>query len=257
MFGKIFEQIYDSSVAEDWTVRIVFQDLIVLADVNGVVDRTPEAIARRTNVPLDVVRRAITTLESPDPVSRSPDEHGARIVRLDEHRDWGWEIVNYAKYRDIASEEQRREKTKLRTRKWRASKDLQSCDAPVTLGDVSPSPSTYTSSSKGKVGVGGKGFPVTVDDALQQCCQLMVKKDHIMHCFEKANSRGGCDAKGIPIINFPSYVTTEWTYEQNRVAERKARGPSGSKGFDRNKGTLNEGHSKDYDLKKIRPDCAV
>ena len=34
-----------------------------------------------------------------------------RIARLDEHREWGWLIVNYEEYRKIASEEQRREKT--------------------------------------------------------------------------------------------------------------------------------------------------
>ncbi len=140
MYGKIFEQIFDSSIAEDWQVRLVFQDFIVLADMNGVVDRTPEAISRRTNVPLDIVKKAIQSLENPDPTSRSPDESGARIRRLDSHRDWGWEIINYVKYRDTASEQQRREKTKLRTRKWRDSKDKQSCDAPVTHGNAVVTP---------------------------------------------------------------------------------------------------------------------
>lgn len=140
MFGKIFEQIFDSSVAEDWTVRVVFQDLIVLANMDGVVDRTPESIARRTNVPLEIVLKAIALLEQPDPRSRSKEENGARIRRLDDHRDWGWEIINYEKYRVIASEEQRREKTKLRTRKWRDEKDLiysvTHGDAPVTPRDA-------------------------------------------------------------------------------------------------------------------------
>lgn len=140
MFGKIFEQIYDSSVAEDWTVRVVFQDFVILADINGVVDRTPEAIARRTNVPLEVVKKAIQQLEKPDPRSRSKEEDGARIRRLDEHRDWGWEVINYHKYREIASDEQRREKTRNRTKKWRDSAanngSVTQCDAPVTLCDA-------------------------------------------------------------------------------------------------------------------------
>lgn len=134
MFGKIFDQIYDSSVAEDWTVRVVFQDFIVLADINGVVDKTPEAIARRTNVPLDVVLKAIATLEQEDVRSRSKEEGGRRIRRLDDHRDWGWEVVNYHKYREIASDDQRRAKTRERTKKWR---DSAAAKSSVTNGDTS------------------------------------------------------------------------------------------------------------------------
>ena len=48
MYGKIFEQIYDSSVCEDWQAMITFQQLIVLADADGVVDMTAKSISRRT-----------------------------------------------------------------------------------------------------------------------------------------------------------------------------------------------------------------
>jgi len=33
----------------------------------------------------------------------APEEDGRRIVRLDEHRDWGWHLVNHQKYRQIRS----------------------------------------------------------------------------------------------------------------------------------------------------------
>src|SRR5438045_3908715 len=97
MFGyaKIFQQIFDSSIADDWQVRHVFEDLLILANSDGVVDMTREAIARRTNTPLDVVIRAIEHLELPDASSRSKEEGGARLKRLDDHRDWGWWIVNH------------------------------------------------------------------------------------------------------------------------------------------------------------------
>ena len=65
---------------------------------------THEAIARRTNVPLEIVRRAFGELEKPDPRSRNPDHEGRRIKGLDEHRDWGWVIVNYVKYREIRTQ---------------------------------------------------------------------------------------------------------------------------------------------------------
>ena len=126
MFAKIFKQIYDSSIVEKPEVRFTFMDLLVLADPDGVVDMTHEAIARRTNRPIELIRETIAELEKPDSRSRSPENEGRRLVRLDEHRDWGWIITNYHQFRRIASEEQRREKTRARVYKLRTQyKDLK------------------------------------------------------------------------------------------------------------------------------------
>src|SRR6266705_1985988 len=103
MFAKVFSQIFDSSIAEKPEVRFTFIDFLVLADCNGVVDMTHEAIARRSNRPIGLIRETISELEGPDPHSRSPDFNGARIHRLDDHRDWGWFIINYDRFRKIAS----------------------------------------------------------------------------------------------------------------------------------------------------------
>ena len=108
MFAKVFEQIFESSIAEDYHTRHVFMDLLVLADEEGVVDKTPGAISRITNVPVKLVTKALEQLAAPDPLSRTPVEQGRRIVLIDEHRDWGWRIVNYLKYRQIRDEEARR-----------------------------------------------------------------------------------------------------------------------------------------------------
>jgi hypothetical protein len=127
-------------------------------------------------------------LEGPDPKSRTPDENGARIYRLDDHRDWGWGIVNYDYFRKIASDEQRREKTKLRTRKWRErvrkSSPVTLSDAPQRRGDDLPSASASASSLK-KGGVRG-GFPNALTDSewIEQLCQdatyagIDVKREH-------------------------------------------------------------------------------
>jgi hypothetical protein len=149
LFAKIFNQIYDSSIVENPETRFTFMDLLILADKNGVVDVTHEAIARRTNRPIDVIRRTIAELEGPDPKSRTPDAGGARIFRLDDHRDWGWGIVNYDYFRNLAREEQRREKTRLRVakhrEKLRKSLAVTSSNAPVTLANDFPSASAYSS----------------------------------------------------------------------------------------------------------------
>jgi hypothetical protein len=99
MYVKIFRQIFDSSIADDYIVRLVFTDLLTLADPTGIVDMTATSISRRTNVPLEMVQHALEKLSEPDPESRNPDHEGRRIVKLDDHRSWGWRIVNYLKYR--------------------------------------------------------------------------------------------------------------------------------------------------------------
>lgn len=131
MYAKIFAQIFDSSIVENPELRFTFIDLLTLCDENGVVDMTHEAIARRTNRPIDIIRRTIQELESPDPRSRTPDDEGRRIRRLDEHRDWGWMIVNYARFRATTNETQRREKTRERVKRYR-QKRLQKPKLNVT-----------------------------------------------------------------------------------------------------------------------------
>jgi len=60
VFAKIFAQIYDSSLVENPELRFTFMDFLILADKNGVVDVTHEAIERRTNRPIEIIRKTIT-----------------------------------------------------------------------------------------------------------------------------------------------------------------------------------------------------
>jgi hypothetical protein len=109
MYAKIFSQIFDSSIATNHHVRHLFMDLLVLADADGVVDMTYDAIARRTNTPVEEVVEYIGELTKPDLASRSSKNNGARLVLIDPgQRDWGWRIVNYRHYRELRNEEARR-----------------------------------------------------------------------------------------------------------------------------------------------------
>ena len=114
MYGKIFEQIYDGTLREEPITRLVFMDMIILADRDGIVDMTHEALSARTNVPVEKIYKSIERLEAPDLRSRSADESGARIVRIDEHRDWGWKLVNYEFYLKKGSYEDKKEKDRKR-----------------------------------------------------------------------------------------------------------------------------------------------
>lgn len=102
LYARVFVQILDSSIAEDFTLRHVFEDFMKLCDYKtGELDMTRHALARRLNIPLDLLNEAIKKLESPDPASRDPEFEGRRIERLDRHRDWGWRILNWEKYENI------------------------------------------------------------------------------------------------------------------------------------------------------------
>lgn len=122
LFGKVFQQIYDSTVAADWETMVVWMQFIILADEDGVVDSPPFAISRRTGLPLDMIEKAIKELEQPDPLSRSSDDSGARLVRLDEHRDWGWKLPTYPEYSKRITAEQKRQYNRERQREKRAAK---------------------------------------------------------------------------------------------------------------------------------------
>jgi hypothetical protein len=137
MYAKVFAQIFDSSIADDFRLRHFFMDLLVLADVNGVVDMTPTAIAARTRIPLEDVSAMLAKLEQSDPESRTAEADGRRIERLDDHRTWGWHIINYSRFREIASEDQRRQKTRERVASFRQKRQQkQPCNAPVTPGNA-------------------------------------------------------------------------------------------------------------------------
>lgn len=147
MFAKVYNQIFASSIAENYTTRHVFMDMLVLADSEGVVDMTLSAIARTTNVPIEVVESAVKELSEPDLSSRSPEEDGRRIALIDSHRDWGWRIINYDHYRSLRDEEARRSYNRNYMRKYRKPdepvKSVKSCKDVSISVDSGKAPSTH------------------------------------------------------------------------------------------------------------------
>jgi hypothetical protein len=159
MFAKVFGQIFDSSIAEDYNCRRMFMDLLVLADPTGAVDMTIEAISRRTNVPLEEVERYISQLCQPDSASRSQLHEGKRLIPLDSNRDWGWLVVNYGHYRKLRDQDALRtyfrDAQREHRKKKRAVKDKGLTELDNLLRSLTPS-SSSTSSSVLPEGVRGR-----------------------------------------------------------------------------------------------------
>lgn len=119
MYVKLFASLYQGTLRGCSDEILVFTNLLAHADQHGVVDKHWRAISEETGLDRERVEKAIQTLESPDSESRSPEHGGRRIMRLDEHRAWGWQIVNYGKYRAIRNEDDRREQNRLAQERFR------------------------------------------------------------------------------------------------------------------------------------------
>jgi hypothetical protein len=119
VYAKLFTSIYQGTLRGNSHGLLVFTNLLAHCDKNGYADIHPRAIAEEVGLTVEQVKAAIDTLESADDESRSPELDGRRIVRMDEHRAWGWNVVNYVKYRAIRDEEDRREQNRLSQERWR------------------------------------------------------------------------------------------------------------------------------------------
>lgn len=119
MYCKLFTSLYQGTLRGRSDEILVFTNLLAHCDREGYVDKHWRAIAEEVGLPEDRVKAALIILESVDAESRSSEQDGRRIVRVDDHRAWGWHVTNYAKYRAIRSEEDRRETNRQAQARYR------------------------------------------------------------------------------------------------------------------------------------------
>lgn len=112
MYVKLFTSLYQGTLRGKSDDILVFTNLLAHCDRNGIVDKHWNAIAQEVGISEKRVKEAIKRLEDKDVDSRTQDNEGRRIIRLDGHRAWGWQVTNYAKYRAMRNEEDRREQNR-------------------------------------------------------------------------------------------------------------------------------------------------
>lgn len=147
-YGKIHDSIFDSSIIEqDIELRYVWVSLIVFADREGFIDATISSLARRFNVSEELVKKTINYCLKPDNTSRSDVEDGRRLRKI--RKSFGWQIINYAHYRDLARSQDRtdymtnymktyRESCKQKSlQKFTGKHPVNKCKHPLTpLADI-------------------------------------------------------------------------------------------------------------------------
>lgn len=118
-FVKLDCGILDSSLwHEDAETRVVFLTMLALTEPTGLCPATAPGIASRAQLPLERVEIILAKLESPDKHSRSLEEEGRRIERV----DGGYNIVNYLKYRAKRDPDERKEQVREAVARHRAKK---------------------------------------------------------------------------------------------------------------------------------------
>lgn len=115
-YAKLFSTLLTSTVwSEADATRIVWITMLALANQHGEVYATIPGLARFANVGRDDCEHALMIFMSPDKDSRTPDDEGRRIEKI----EGGWLLLNYPKYRMMGSKEDEKSKSAERVRRFR------------------------------------------------------------------------------------------------------------------------------------------
>lgn len=170
-FAKLDHGIIKSSIwSEPPATRVVWITMLAIKDENGFVSTSRSGLCRLCNVTQLEFDAAISCLESPDIESRTPDNDGRRIDKI----DGGWIILNNDKYR--LHDDIQRDKTRERVRKYREKKALYASN--VTLHNVTNTlPSVSVSGSVS--GINSDPVLDTLDDPKKDVTNQNPKRKEI------------------------------------------------------------------------------
>jgi hypothetical protein len=124
-YVKVWSSIIHSTIWQHpGHVKLTWITMLVMADKRGEIAASIPGLASAVGITIEEVEDALEILKAPDKYSRTPDNEGRRIETI----PGGWIILNYVFYRQMMSEDDKRERTAERTRRWRSKQET-----PVTL----------------------------------------------------------------------------------------------------------------------------
>lgn len=239
LYSRVFLRILDSSIAENFELRHVFEDFLKLSE-DGIIDVTREALSRRLNIPIDLLNAKIAQLEAPDPNSRDPEFEGRRIERLDEHRDWGWRILNWEKFESIKTKAMAAERQARRRRR---------VDGVETKNGFSEDCKRILDYLNQKTGRKFRESNGTLTPIKQRLSEKEVTVEGVLKMIDRQTILWKGDGKMEEYLR-PSTLFRERNFNEYYAAREipvnKNAGNSASQRVDRNIGTSNEGKAIQY-----------
>ena len=134
-YTKLFSSIITSTIwMEDDKTRILWITLLAMADQHGEVYSSIPGLARVAGMSVGEAVAALEKLLGPDEYSRTPDYEGRRIAPI----EGGWELLNHAKYRLLASRDDAKSANAARVRRHRSRQDVTPCNGYVTPCNAKP-----------------------------------------------------------------------------------------------------------------------
>jgi hypothetical protein len=141
-FTKLDEHILQSSIMAESAVTFkIWITLLAACESNGIAYVSAVYLSSICHLPQSRVEAAIERLEGPDPHSRSLADDGRRIRRV----DGGYEIINYAVYRDMSLKDAEAERKRLYRQR---SKNVRTGSDAVRTFSASVSASVSASEDK-------------------------------------------------------------------------------------------------------------
>jgi len=155
MYGKIFESMFTGSMFGQGPVLFAVW-AYVISHVNGsdsIVEINPNLIAATIGCPVSEVDDAIEKLCQPDTKSRTKDEDGKRLIKIGE---FAYHVVTHKKYREMRTNEDRREYFREYRRKKRGVDKCSQVNNVNNVNNVNSSPEITYADADADAERGGK-----------------------------------------------------------------------------------------------------
>lgn len=199
-YTKLFSEILSSTVwREPKDVKILWITMLAMADRNGMVMASIPGLADMARLTITETEAALVVLADVDKYSRSKNDEGRRIRKV----DGGWFIINHPKFRARMSADERREYKTLKQREYRA---LPSQPPPVF---VPPPPIVKEV---------GATLPDWTDDSACPYPEMEIEADPLAELRGKAPVKGRTEI----VTPYPPDFEAVWVQYPNKAAKKVA-----------------------------------
>jgi hypothetical protein len=133
-YTKLWHKIVTSSIWDaDKNTRLLWITMLALANRDGFVESSFKSLALLARLTEQECRGALAELESPDPDSRTKTDDGRRLHKV----DGGWQIINYAMYREATNDDPHSTANRERQARYRALHNVTKRDAAYASASAS------------------------------------------------------------------------------------------------------------------------